>query len=132
MNSSTSVFQSILPENFIWMFIKGINESQLIWARLFWSSFLIFLKQNLSTIIIILSVLLVVSIIMAIIGQWWLLGKVLYNYIYFGILLVVGLIWGSDVFLSDFFHEICTLILYPICYFIVGLILNSTGLHKKY
>jgi hypothetical protein len=97
-------------------------------ANVFWSAFLAFLAAHLLWIIIFLVVIFAIAILYAVFGRWGLLGSVLYNTLYLGILLIVGLIWGPDVFISDIFHAACTVILYPICFFITGLVLDWTGL----
>jgi len=64
-------------------------------------------------------------------GRWGWLGSVLYNYLYFGTLFVIGLIWGPEIFANDYF-EIALVILYIVCFSLVGVILTKTGLRRPF
>jgi hypothetical protein len=57
-------------------------------------------------------------------GRWALLGSIVYNYLYFGALFAVGLIWGPEVFASDLF-KIVLVILYATCFFLTGRFLRK-------
>jgi hypothetical protein len=63
-------------------------------------------------------------------GRWGGLGSFLYNFFYFGILLVIGLISGSEVFVDDYFNVACAIILYPICYVLSGMILDKMRVRR--
>ncbi len=63
-------------------------------------------------------------------GRWALLGSLLYNVLYFSVLLVIGFIWGPDAFASDLFDVARTIAIWPLCYWVVGLILNKTGVRR--
>ena len=80
---------------------------------------------------IMIGILLTIAFALALMGRWGMLGSVLYHYLYFGILFVVGLIKGPEIFVSEYFEIACAIILYPICYFTVGTILDKTGIHKR-
>lgn len=123
MNSTTT-----LEFNFIDVLLKTIDSTTKSVYWVLWNTLLSFLIKHWMVVVTILIVTLIVAIIRAIIGRWGMLGSVLYNYLYFGILFAVGLIWGSDVFVSNWFSVVCTVILYPVCYFVVRLILEKTGL----
>ena len=62
-------------------------------------------------------------------GRWAMLGSVLYNYLYFGVLLIIALAFGSDVFASDYF-KIVLVVLYIVCFTIVGIFLKKTGIRQ--
>ena len=96
-------------------------------AHLLWSALLVFLSAHALWVIAFIVVIFAVAILYALLGRWGLLGSVLYNTLYFGILFIVGLIWGPDVFISDAFHAACTVVLYPICFLVTGWILDWTG-----
>jgi hypothetical protein len=57
--------------------------------------------------------------------RWGMWGSVLYNALYFGALLKIGLMWGPDIFVSNFFNTACTIAPYLICYLVIGIILNG-------
>jgi len=107
-----------------------INETQKQIAYIFWSDLLALLVKHWLFITVAIFVILAVALVRSIFGWWDMLGSILYHLLYFGILLVVGLIWGPEIFISDYFHEGCIIILYPICYFVVGLILDWTGVRN--
>lgn len=109
-------------------FDNGTREAY----RMIWNAFMEFLVHFWLPILIILLVVLAMAIVRALAGYWGMLGSVLYNYLYFGILFVVGLIKGSDIFVSEYFEIVTFLILYPICYFTVGAILDKFSLRRKF
>lgn len=126
MNSTTTEFTI----NSIDIILKGIDTATKKVYQLFWSTLLSFLTEHWIAILTVLIIILGVAIIRALLGRWSMLGSVLYNYLYFGILFIVGLIFGSDIFVSNWFSVVCSLALYPICYAIVGKILEKIGLRK--
>lgn len=108
----------------------AIDDSIKVWVRLFWDHAISALKEHWLLIVAILIVLFIFAFIKAKQGWWGALGSYLYNFLYFGILLVVGLMFGPEVFVANWFAIVCTIILYPICYKIVGIILDKTGVKK--
>jgi len=114
--------------------LDSINRSMEIETEktvgMIWAAFLSYLAAHWLAIIVILFIIFVVVTLKAMMGQWGSLGSFIYNFLYFGTLLIIGLIWGPNVFLGDFFKAACTALLYPICFFITGYILKKTGLMK--
>ena len=90
------------------------------------------LAQHWRIVLLGLFVAFIAVTIKALLGRWGSLGNFLYNFLYLGILFVVGLIFGPEIFVKDLFHEVCTLILYPICFYVTGQILTRTGLRRQY
>ncbi len=76
----------------------------------------------------ILVVLLILLTLLAFLGDWSALGSFLYHSIYAIMILVIGSIWGPEVFVSNWFGFFTAIILYPISYLLVGWILRKTGL----
>jgi len=99
--------------------------------QIYWDTLISFLSKHWIAVTLLAVIILIIALVKAILGRWGMLGSILYHYFYFGILLIVGLIWGSNIFVSDFFHLACTILLYPACYFLVGVILNKTGLRTR-
>ena len=117
--------------NGLWSAVEtGTRQS----CNIFWSILIQFLKENWLPISLILFIIFVLFTLRAMVGRWGSLGSFLYNLIYFGTLFVIGLIWGPEIFLSDFFNTACAVILYPICYILVGVILDkiNVGPHHRY
>lgn len=97
-------------------------------SRIIWDFVITFLSENWLIIGIGLISILFILTISALLGQWGALGKFLYNLLYISILFVVGLICGPEVFVSNWFGFLTAVILYPVCYKVVGWILETTGL----
>ena len=97
----------------------------------FWNGITSYLIEHWIVVSIILLVVLIVAVVRAFAGQWWMLGSVLYNYLYAGSLLLIGSIWGPAVF-ANTYADIGFFVLYIICYLLVGRILTKTGLKRKY
>lgn len=114
------------------MFINAIDGGTKKAYQMYWYILISFLSQYWLLVTTILVMLFVVALVNALAGRWGMLGSVLYNYLYFGILFIVGLIWGSDIFVSNFFSVVCTILLYPVCYILTGIILTKTGLRRRY
>jgi hypothetical protein len=111
--------------------MNAYSDGQKRAAEIYWVSLMDFLSRHGVLVIVSLLTILVFAVIVYLIsGLWSTLGSVLWHYLYFGMLFVAGLIWGPTIFVSDFFHEACTIILYPVCYFLVRVILTETGIRK--
>jgi hypothetical protein len=119
-----------MEPNFAEKILNAIDEGTKQGYQSLWAALISFLSNHLIIISIVLVAIFIIAVIMALFGRWGILGKILYSYLYFGILLIIGLIWGSNIFVSDFFHLLCAILLYPICYWTVGIILNKAGLKR--
>jgi len=111
------------------MALKAIDDTNKEVAQILWNQLLSFLSQNLILVIASLVGLLIVSFVVALNGRWGMFGSVLYNYLYFGILFIVGLIFGSHIFVNKFF-DLFAAILYVVCFLMVGKILVVLGLKR--
>jgi hypothetical protein len=132
MTSTTTQLDSEFLKGLFISSLDAFDEGTKMVYQAFWHSLITYLSAHLIAAIFILIVIFVLAIARYLkTGRWAVLGSVLYWYFYLGVLLIIGLIWGSDIFVSDLFHLVGTIILNPICYFIVGVILDKTGLHKQ-
>lgn len=126
----------ILPENFAQDLINNmLNTYDVVLRKIYhsaWDIFMSTIKEHWLLILSILLGLLIISIIIALMGRWGFFGSLMYNYLYFGILFILGLIKGPEVFLNEYFEFFCILLLYPVCYKIVGIILDKTGLKNQF
>ena len=52
------------------------------------------------------------------------IGSIIYDFFYFGILALIILIWGWDILFGTYFDIIYAL-LYPVSYFLTGLVLQK-------
>lgn len=110
------------------IFDNGVKEAY----RMIWNAFMEFLIHFWLPVLIILVIVLAVATARALAGYWGMLGSVLYHYFYFGILFVVGLIKGPEVFVHEYFEIVTFLILYPVCYLTVRVILDKFGLRRRF
>jgi hypothetical protein len=110
------------------LLFNSIEEGMKQAAQMLWGILMVFLKEHWFAVMIGLLLIFIVVTFKAMLGRWGSLGSFLYNFFYFGTLFVIGLIWGPEVFVNDIFHAACAVLLYPICYFLVGMILEKTGL----
>jgi len=126
----------ILPENFAQDLISNmLNTYDVLLRKIYhsaWDIFMSTIKEHWLLILSILLGLLIISIIIALMGRWGFFGSLMYNYLYFGFLFILGLIKGPEVFLNEYFEFFCVLLLYPVCYKLVGLILNKLGLRERF
>lgn len=103
-------------------------QTGIVWAiKFIWDLTTSFLLNHWVIVIITLFVVLVYAVFKALMGQRWLLGHVLYNYFYWGLILLIGIIFGPEIFAGTYV-EIFTFILYIICYIVVGRILTKIKL----
>ena len=55
----------------------------------------------------------------------------LYHYFYAAIMIALGFIFGPETFVNDYF-KIIAVITYIFCFWLVGQILNATGLRRRF
>ncbi len=109
------------------LLFNAMDEGTKQAARMLWSIFMSFLSQHWFAVMGLIFFIFIVVTLKAMLGRWGSLGSFLYNLFYFGTLFVIGLIWGPEVFVNDFFNAACAVILYPVCYIITGVILDKMG-----
>lgn len=110
--------------------LKVVDDQKKEIAKICWENLLLFLAQHWIQIIMILFIILVISFIKALSGQWGMFGSVLYHYLHIGVLFIIGLIWGPEIYLNIFFGLI-NLIIYLYSFKLVGKILDKLGLRRK-
>jgi hypothetical protein len=110
-------------------FLDTIQEATIKDIKIFWDWGISYPLAHLWIIIGILLIVLVYAVFRAFMWHWWVLGSVLYNYLYWGSLLIIGLIFGPEIFASSYV-DVGLFILYILCYIIVGKILKTTGIRK--
>lgn len=109
-----------------WMLGRFAEETAKAF-RMFWDIGMTYLSEHWVAILGWLFVIFVFALVRAFVtGRWAMLGSVVYNYLYFGILFLVGLIWGPEVFANDYF-KIFLAILYGVCFWATGRFLKKIG-----
>ncbi len=130
MASTSTLFGPEFAKDIVKMFLNTVNEETKQVVRIFWDILKSFLVDHWLAVMIVFFIILVIAMLKAVMGRWGMLGSVLYNSLYFGTLFIIGLIWGPEIFVGDFFNVACAIILYPVCYFTVGLILDKVGVRR--
>jgi hypothetical protein len=98
--------------------------------RMIWDVGMAYLAQHWIAVLLVLFAVFVVALVRAFItGRWAMLGSVVYNYLYFGTLFVIGLIWGPELFANDYF-KIVLAILYVVCFILTGKFLTKIGVRR--
>ena len=125
--NATSTFSadSVIP-----LLLDSIEQGIKDAANMLWDWLLVYLGEHWIAIGSIVFVIFMVVTVKARFGRWGELGSFLYNFLYFGILFVIGLIWSPEVFISNWFGFFTAIILYPICYLVVGWILNKINIMR--
>jgi hypothetical protein len=132
MSATSTPISLDLPKQIVEMLLNTIDESTKNAYHMFWDFFMSILIDHWLTVIIVLVLALIIAWVVALSGRWGMFGTVLYHYLYFGILFLLGLIKGPEVFVSEYFEILCLVILYPICYFVTGSILDKTGVKRRF
>lgn len=98
--------------------------------RMIWDVGMTYLAEHWVLVIIGLIVIFLVALIRAFVtGRWAMLGSVVYNYLYFGALFVIGLVFGPELFANDYF-KIALAILYVVCFILTGIFLRKIGVRR--
>src|ERR1700739_2425359 len=104
MGTTTPFGPDFVKELIPWLMAQ-IGDATAHAYRIIWDAFITLLWQHWVITIVVLVLILVAATIRAVTtGRWGWLGSVLYNYLYFGTLFVVGLIWGPEIFANDYFE----------------------------
>lgn len=98
--------------------------------RMFWDIGMGYLAEHWVAVLIGLVVIFLVALIRAFVtGRWAMLGSITYNYLYFGTLFIIGLIFGPELFANDYF-KIFLVILYVVCFILTGKFLTKIGVRR--
>lgn len=107
--------------------VQAFSDGQKIAFQTLWDLLMSFLFKNWLSVTVFLFIIFIVAFVRAMFGRWGMFGSVLYNYLYFGILFIVGLIFGPMIFANIFIDIVCV-ILYIVCFRFVRIILDDLGL----
>jgi CDP-diglyceride synthetase len=131
MNSSTtSPLGNDFARQLVESFLNAIDEGTRQAYRMIWNGISQFLIENWGWVIVALVAILILAVVNYFAtGRWAMLGSVLYNYFYFGILLIITLIFGPEVFANDWF-KIVLFIVYVVCFVLVGKLLKKAGIRR--
>jgi hypothetical protein len=130
MTSTSTPIGYDMSKQVIGLLLNAMDEGAKQTARLFWDIFISILTQHWLGFTMVIFLTFIAVTFKAMLGSWGALGSFLYNLFYFGTLFIIGLIWGPEVFVNDIFNFSCAVMLYPICYFLTGIILDHSGLRS--
>lgn len=110
--------------------IARLGEETAKTFRMFWDIGMNYLAEHWIAVIVGLSLVFIVALVRAFItGRWAMLGSVVYNYLYFGTLFIIGLIFGPELFANDYF-KIFLAVLYVTCFILTGRFLQKIGVRR--
>jgi hypothetical protein len=104
--------------------MEAIDDGTKQLIQLYWSVLTSFLTEYRIAVTVVIFLTVVFATLKDMTERWGMWGCVLYNTIYFGALLKIGLMWGPDIFVSNFFNAVCTVVPYLVCYLVIGIILH--------
>ena len=132
MNASST---SITSQDFLHQLVLGLIDAIEVGTknayRMFWSYARDFFPEHWLLILSFVFAIFLIAVGKAMLGRWGSLGSLLYNLFYFGFILIVILIWGTDVLTNNYFNAFCAAILYPVCYLLVGKVLDVAGFRNR-
>ncbi|MEN9881169.1 MAG: hypothetical protein RLZZ308_352 [Candidatus Parcubacteria bacterium] len=107
MGSTTQPLGADFPAQMVTMMLNAIQEGTINAAKILWGILITFLKAHWVGVgEILLSFLGVAFLVFLLTGRWAMLGSVLNRYFFFGILFLIGLIFGPEIFANDYFEII--------------------------
>ncbi len=107
MGTTTQPLGVDFPAQMVTMMLNAIQEGTINAFKILWGILITFLKAHWVGVgEILLSLLGVALLVFILTGRWAMLGSVLNRYFFFGILFIIGLIFGPEVFASDYFEII--------------------------
>ena len=129
--TTTSIFAPDFAKELIpWLF-QIFDDATKRAYRMMWDGLMSFLTSHWLVVLGVLLLVFVGAVIRAVLtGRWGMLGSVLYNYLYFGTLFVVGLVFGPEVFANDYFKLVLVL-LYIVCFTLVGMLISKMGFRRR-
>ncbi len=120
MGTTTQPFGADFPKQIATMIGDAIDKITKEIYQALWDMLITLIKEHWGFFLVVLFLILLVAFIRYMItGRWAILGSIIYNYLYFGILFIIGLIFGPDIFASDYIKILLTIV-YIVCYTFVG------------
>jgi hypothetical protein len=111
--------------------IQAFDDATVRGYRMIWDIFMVFLAQNYFWVIVSLIMVLGFAFLEYLVtGRWANLGSVLYSYIYYGILFLIGLFFGPEIF-ANVWIGLILFVVYLISFFWVRGVLNNTGIRRS-
>lgn len=110
------------------MFQDATQQGMEMGVRMAWDRFFSpLLKEHWLAVILVTVSLFVFAIIKAKMGQWGSLGSFLYWFFYAMFVLPICWFWDPAILVSDVYHMLYLLALWPLCYWLSGRIMYLIG-----
>ena len=120
MGTTTQPLGIDFPKQIVTMITDAIDKVTKEIYQALWDMLITLIKEHWGFFLVVLFLVLLAAFIRYMItGRWAILGSIIYNYLYFGILFIVGLIFGPHIFASDYIKILLTIV-YIVCYTFVG------------
>jgi len=130
MPTTTTPFGPDFVKEFIPWMIQEFGVATAKAFRMIWDIGMTYLAEHWIALIVGLVLIFVIALVRAFItGRWAMLGSVTYNYLYFGTLFIIGLIFGPELFANNYFI-IFLVVLYVICFILTGRFLSKIGVRR--
>lgn len=130
--TTTSIFDPNFGSELVLWLLKIYGDATAKAYGMIWEAAWHVVMAHIFIVLTFLVLLLLASAIQAFTtGRWGWFGSVLYHYFFGGALIIIGAIWGPEVFASDYM-DIFLFVLYILCFSLVGLILTKTGLRHRH
>jgi len=131
MISTTTPFGSDFYKDLVHMIFQAIDDGTKMAVHMLWDVLIYFLVHDWPLVLGILTFFLVIAVIEWLTtGRWAMLGSVLYNYFYYGILFLIGLIFGPDIFTNDW-ADLLFFVVYAVSFTWVGILLTRIGIRHR-
>ncbi|NQU39487.1 MAG: hypothetical protein HQ523_06010 [Lentisphaerae bacterium] len=133
MNTSTTPLSGEnYPQQFVQQLLDGLAEGQREACRLLWVAIKDGWLENWYIVLAVSVVLFALAITNVLsTGRWGFLASVLYHHVYLGLLFVLILAFGPEIF-AHAWIDILLLVLYALCFKCVGIFVNATGFRNQY
>lgn len=126
MNSQAQPLE-LVTNQLIPKILNAISEGTKKAYKMLWDIFMSHMSGHWLELFSILFVIFIFLLLWALVTRHWgSLGSFLYNFFYFGTLLLIGWTVGPEFFANDYF-KIFLVLLYIVCYFLVGKIIKGFG-----
>lgn len=130
MGTSTPFGPDFVKELIPWM-LQIFDDATKRAYHMMWDILINFLTEHWLLVIGVLTFFLILAVVEYFTtGHWAMLGRVLYSYIYYGILFLIGLIFGPEIFANDWI-DLLLFTVYVVSFIWVGMILNKTGIRRR-
>ena len=113
------------------MMFQAVDDGTKMAVHMLWDALIYFLIHDWLLVLGILTFFLLISILeFFMTGRWAMLGSVLYHYFYYGILFLIGLIFGPDIFTNDW-ADLLFFVVYAVSFIWVGILLTRVGIRHR-